>query len=199
MIDSKFELNIPFKATENSKVLNEAFNRTLQIAIADWPDSNVRAAAITVALAALVCPEMVKVTAFAKWSYIEANYSFIRLVLSKDATKRGSIFWARQLSEDGSQNNSPISFPNLAQTYQDYERNLETRKFLLESLPKAKNRRDVSALLGIAWAKLQRMNISTCYQISPHDGMSGCYLSVEQINASVLLQADRIISVFPGM
>lgn len=188
-----------FWADTQPATLNQILDLALQFSQSDWVDPNQRAAAITVALALMVCPQSV-------WFEDEPYFERIRVTyLSLNADfpikvgfEESDLSVGRILRDECGRAFFRV-LPSLAETYQDHERNMEAKKFLVDYLPKAGTKRDRAALLGIAWAKLQRMKVGYMYRITGEDSDSGDVFTADDIGVSVVISKLVVASKYPGL
>lgn len=131
--------------TERDKSSDAAFvERLVQLASRPWLNPNERCAAVTVALALLVCPDEVSIAASEFAEADDLQYRNVKLSLPRDADPlRGGFeffVWAAA--------RPPL--PNLCERYADFENNLEAQE-LLGYYPLCGTREARAALLTLAW------------------------------------------------
>lgn len=144
----------------SSEKITMAYKRALCVAQSDWADPNQRCAAITIALALLIHPNQVLMTDSLPSKAIDAKYGVIEVPLWETPSKTNFRFsiHVRTRSNSGAKH---VWLPDLAETYADHIRNVETKEFLDRMLPLTGGVDQVkAAVLGLAWAMLQRESIS---------------------------------------
>jgi hypothetical protein len=121
--------------------------RLVQLASRPWLNPNERCAAVTVALALLVCPDEVSVAASEFAEADDLQYRNVKLSLPRDADpmRGGFEFFAWAAARP------PL--PNLCERYADFENNLEAQE-LLGYYPLCATREARAALLTLAWVCL---------------------------------------------
>jgi hypothetical protein len=187
-------------ASDSSSALKaEAHERALAVAFDENVDSNVRCAAITVALALTACPDCVGVRhdigdeLVADYSGIQTRFSKV----GKDITLLGGLRIEYKDSTGAVQSDW---LPSLAENSEDHARNVACLRDLKKYYPMARSPIAKAAVLGLAWARLQRFDISFEWRFS-YDEPSGNFIECQQKNIGILIQEkDEIARAwYPGM
>lgn len=146
-----------------TKLQNRQWSVQNFVAMSDWADPNQRCAAITIALALLVCPEQVSLSKprdsrASKANVLAAFYKTVEVQLPQKGAKftNGSFYVKRKGLGWGNDCPSPLVLENLAVSYQDAERNKECLTHLRQYFDVNGSQVEKAAVLGLAWYKLQR-------------------------------------------
>jgi hypothetical protein len=182
--------------------MENALERLLELAISDDEemDPNKRCAVITLALAILIEPEKVTIENIFG---LKVEYGLVTIRLPKKGSS-SFLFSIIKIFNFRSSNSKKykdapketyIVLQDLAESYSDHKRNIESRKHLKKYLPMAHDALAKAAVLGIAWATLQRHEISQWYEVSS-GADSGHWIAAKEIGVSLQLQirGNAIIS-----
>lgn len=132
------------RGSERAERNGALVERLAALAAADGLDPNERCACVTLALALLVCPREVEVEASDFMACDDLRYRNVRMSLPTDAgtALRQPFFFAWMAARP--------RLPNLRETYEDYENNLEARE-LAGYWPLCETHEAKAALLTLAW------------------------------------------------
>ena len=146
------------------EIAQSAMERALSVALSEWADPNQRCAAITIAVALIVCPGDVnlskqKAIKVSESKEIQACYRGVELLLPKKGVEtrlwffldRCSLGWAT-----GRASPAHLRLDDLAVSYLDAERNKKCLAHLREYLDVNGSQIAMAAVLGLAWLWLQR-------------------------------------------
>ncbi|WP_038483836.1 hypothetical protein [Collimonas arenae] len=189
------------KPSSNNEVLSkEVFAHLLSIAVSedDEIDPNKRCIVITLALGMLTDPEKISINL--NFGRIDVRYGFIKISLNLNSHKASFLGSHIFLDENDDQERYLI-LPNLAETYADHTRNMKALGHLKSYLPLAAERTIQAAVLGIAWAILQRIVISNTFVVSASDPLDGGFwIKVEKLGVSLQIDKNQIVkATYPGM
>ena len=203
----KFKKNFS-PASAQPSVRDCIFDITSQIAQSCWADPNQRAAATTIALALLVCPQLVQVKYDAVFREFEATYLDVNVsvpktfeqVSTRSHTGKGRfVFNILRAWKNEAGEYQWALLPDLAESYQDHIRNMKARKFLIENFPKSTSTRDRAAILGLAWAILQRLDVHEGLRVQGH-AHNGWFWGSKELKVSVTISLNKVVwSEFPGL
>ena len=188
-VDSLFDIEIK-RATElyeealkpsngNAQSLPEiaesAMQRALSVALSDWADPNQRCAAITIAIALIVCPEEVilskrKGIKVSVVKEVEACYKGVEIILPRIGVEAKSWFFLNRTLGMGRASPAHLGLENLAVSYLDAERNKGCLAHLREYLDVNGDKIEMAAVLGLAWLLLQRRERSISQLLSSQEG-----------------------------
>ena len=146
------------------EIAQSATERALSVALSDWADPNQRCAAITIALALIVCPEEVSLRKrkediwVRKAKEIEACYKGVDILLPLKGVEARSWFSLDRSFGSATGRASPdhSRLDNLAVSYLDAERNKNCLAHLREYFDVDGSQIEMAAVLGLAWLLLQR-------------------------------------------
>lgn len=180
--------------TTNQEKLDQTFNRLLELAVHEDEDldPNKRCAVITIALAILVCPEKVILSNFL---WLRLKYDCVEIVLSRKNEDTHVLFSSLLVEYD--ENKKIVGdirqLTDLAEKYSDHTNNMKCIKHLKEYLPMAKDTASKAAVLGMAWAILQREEVSVCYHVSPGPDC-GNWQTIPSMGISLQIDGGKIVS-----
>lgn len=179
----------------------DALDRALLVALSDWADPNQRCAAITIALALIVCPECTEIREWKKGKRVTAKFDSIEVTFPW-VIKESSFLWVHAVKRGGVANESQYEWlPNLAETYEDHTRDKKCLQDLQGYFPRAKDRVSKASVLGLAWARLQRLDISESYCVTGLEESSGQFIRCSPLNLGIQLAGDNDIrkAWYPGL
>lgn len=193
------DFHAPF-ASEVPVVAQVALDRALALALSDWADPNKRCVAITIALALTVCPDRIEVRQGERGEDVAVRFDCIK-VKFPEAIGEGNFLWSNAVKcRDGSGAVRYEWLPDLAETYSDHTKNVACLRDLRQYLPAAKDRIATAAVLGLAWARLQRIEVSNSYHITGSNESSGHFISCSQLALGIQVGEEGVRSAwYPGL
>lgn len=175
-------------ASESPAAANDALDRALTVALSAWADPNQRCAAITIALALTVSPDHVQVHQEESDGDVTAKFERIEVDFRKNI-EENSFLWGNAIKHgDGFGTSRYESLPNLAEVYEDHTRNVKCLLDLQRYLPIARDKISKAAVLGLAWARLQRLEISESYRVTGFAESSGHHIHCSSLGVGIRLQ-----------
>ena len=172
-------------------------SRALVIAKSSWADPNQRCAAVTAALAIVVCPDRVKIS---RWIDGSIQVRFESLHVNLPRTPRAGMLIFSIISSVVDRNGSRhyFQFKDLAESYDDHRQNMKCMKFLNSYCDMHLERTAMAAVLGLAWAYLQRRDISESFAVGGDDG--GLHFKCDELGIGIRVKSDVIVGArYPGL
>jgi len=186
-----------------AELAREVLDSCVQIFLSEWADPNQRCAAVTVALALIVDDQRVTMRPRPFLEEVSVVMGDLRLDVPKVPKKETLLFpILRIVRGSATQKESYVLLDNLAVSYGDHERNLDAIRFLGKYWPQATDQKGKAAVLGLAWARLQRHAWQQSFVVSPSTPQSGgLHFSVDLPQGFVGIQVHegKLIGSFPGL
>ena len=186
--------------TTNQEKLDQALNRLLELAVHEDEDldPNKRCAVITIALAILVCPEKVMLDDLV-WLTLKYDCVSFHLLKKNDTAKVVFSNFLVEYDKNKKIVGNIRQLTDLAEKYSDHTNNMKCIKHLKQYLPMANDTPSRAAVLGMAWAILQREPISLSFQVSPGPD-AGYWQSIPSMGISIQVDGGKIVSsCFPWL
>jgi hypothetical protein len=174
-------------AIQEPQMAADGLDRALVVALSDRADPNKRCAAVTIALALTVCPDRVQLQPAGIVHDLTARFESIELCFF-GTSEEVDLRWGNAIKHRNACGAIEYEqLPNLAEVYEDHTRNMDCLRDLREYFPIAHDQVSRAAVLGLAWARLQRLNVSTGYRIDRYGESGGHFIECSQLGVGIRL------------